>query len=352
MDVKSLSPKQIQRLRNKHGVRVMKGTGFKVDVSDMNAKKLKKAFDKSKGATLKLSPEEVEANKGMKGSGLFDGLKKVGNTVSKAVKKSPVVKAVEKDVSSAVKKVKDGVSSPEGLKNLVIDAGVDAIPYVGDNTKDTLKKGAKKATSVPKTKTATQKGKGLQSFMKKTGRSLGKVGKQVSSIAKKAPVAKVLNQVAQAGLEAGTDALIAGATATNPALGTLATPALKELQKTASSEIDDAFKKKSEQSNRGSLASRASRATTSAVKNSVSALQDVATEMLLKELENRLGPEMTNMIGNGIRLQGSGLRLSNQQYGKGIMLGNSIMGRDGSVMGHPGLYQSHYNHYPQQRYNI
>ena len=51
MEVKSLSPKQIQRLRNKHGVRVMKGSGFSVDVSDANAKKLKKAFDNKKGVT-------------------------------------------------------------------------------------------------------------------------------------------------------------------------------------------------------------------------------------------------------------------------------------------------------------
>ena len=52
--------------------------------------------------------------------GLFSGLKKVGKSVSKAVTKSPIVKAVEKDVSGAVKQVKKGVSSPEGFKNLVI----------------------------------------------------------------------------------------------------------------------------------------------------------------------------------------------------------------------------------------
>ena len=98
-----------------------------------------------------------------------------------------------------------------------------------------------------------------------------------------------------------------------------------------------------------SLTQRASRTATSAVKNSISGLQDVATDMLLQELESRLGGVM---FGNGIRLQGSGLRLSNQQYGKGIMLGNSIMGRNGTVMGHSGLYESHYNHHPQQRYNI
>ena len=353
MEVKSLRPKQIQRLRNKHGVRVMKGSGFSVDVSDANAKKLKKAFDNKKGVTLQLSAEEVEANKGMEGSGLFSGLKKVGKSVSKAVTKNPIVKAVEKDVSGAVKQVKKGVSSPEGFKNLVIDAAVGAVPYAGDNTKSALKKSAKKGTSISKAKTSTQKGKGLQSFMKKTGRSVGKVGKQISSVAKKAPVAKVLNKVAQAGLEAGTDALIAGATATNPALGALATPALKSLQNEASKEIDDAFKKKNEQSNRGSLASRASRATTSAMKNAVPELRNIATDMLVKELEERIGSVIGTDIqfGNGIRLQGSGLKLSNQ-YGKGIMLGTSLIGRDGAGLGHPSLYRSHYNHYPQQQYNI
>ena len=153
VSVQKLSPKQVQRLRNKHGVRVMEGSGFTVDVSENNAKKLKKAFAKKKGATLQLSADEVEANRGMQGSRLFDGLKKAGKSVSKAVKsasKSGIAKAVEKDVKSAVKQVKKGVSSPEDMKNLVIDGAVGALPYVGNETKAELKKGAKKATTTPK----------------------------------------------------------------------------------------------------------------------------------------------------------------------------------------------------------
>lgn len=208
VSVQKLSPKQVQRLRNKHGVRVMEGSGFTVDVSENNAKKLKKAFAKKKGATLQLSADEVEANRGMQGSGLFDGLKKAGKSVSKAVKsasKSGIAKAAEKDVKSAVKQVKKGVSSPEDMKNLVIDGAVGALPYVGNETKAELKKGAKKATTTPKASKKTQEGKGLQSFMRKTGRSLGNVGKTVANIAKKGPVAQKLKEVAQAGLEAGTD---------------------------------------------------------------------------------------------------------------------------------------------------
>jgi len=129
---------------------------------------------------------------------------------------------------------------------------------------------------------------------------------------------------------------------------------LKSLQTAASKEIDDAFEKKSQQQNRGSLLSRASRAGSQAVKNVVPELKDIATDMLVKKLEERLGSVIgTNvMFGNGIRLQqGGGLKLSNQ-HGKGIMLGSSLMGRDGSIMGHPSMYKSHYNHYPQQQYNI
>ena len=43
---------------------------------------------------------------------------------------------------------------------------------------------------------------------------------------------------------------------------------------------------------------------------------------------------------------------SPNQYGKGIMLGTSLIGRDGAGLGHPSLYRSHYNDYPQQKYNI
>ena len=82
-------------------------------------------------------------------------------------------------------------------------------------------------------------------------------------------------------------------------------------------------------------------------------LRNIATDMLVKELEERIGSVIGTDIqfGNGIRLQGSGLKLSNQ-YGKGIMLGTSLIGRDGAGLGHPSLYRSHYNHYPQQQYNI
>ena len=185
---------------------------------------------------------------------------------------------------------------------------------------------------------------------------MGNVGKTVANIAKKGPVAQKLKEVAQAGLEAGTDALIAGAASVNPALGALATPALKSLQNEAGKEIDDAFKKRSEQNNRGNIVSRASRASSNAIKSVVHQLQDVATDLLRKELEARLGEVIGTdiMFGNGVRLQGSSVRLSNQ-HGKGIMLGNGVdnlVGRQGAIRGDPHMYENHYQHYPNQRYNI
>ena len=76
LSVASLSPKQIQRLRNKHGIRVTKGDGFQVDVNEKTLKTIQKAFMKGKGVTLKLDDDEVESNHNMDGSGLFKGLKK------------------------------------------------------------------------------------------------------------------------------------------------------------------------------------------------------------------------------------------------------------------------------------
>ena len=59
------SPAQVRRLRNGHSVRVKKGTGFNVLVHPSTFHLASKSFNKEKGYQLKLSPEEIQANRGL-----------------------------------------------------------------------------------------------------------------------------------------------------------------------------------------------------------------------------------------------------------------------------------------------
>jgi hypothetical protein len=59
------SPKQLSKLRNGHSVRIKKGTGFNLIVHPENYHLVSRAFSKNKGIQVKLSPEEIEANKGV-----------------------------------------------------------------------------------------------------------------------------------------------------------------------------------------------------------------------------------------------------------------------------------------------
>ena len=102
-----ISPRQMSRLRNGHKVRVKYGKGCNVIVSPENYNILTRAFSKSKGAEIQLTPEEIEINRGMspeqhqalletadtslasmEGTGLFAGGKvKVGKAFKKAGRK-------------------------------------------------------------------------------------------------------------------------------------------------------------------------------------------------------------------------------------------------------------------------
>jgi len=56
------SPHQLRKLRKGHAVRVKKGEGFELLVHPNTYNLVSRSFNKSKGAQLKLSPEELEAN--------------------------------------------------------------------------------------------------------------------------------------------------------------------------------------------------------------------------------------------------------------------------------------------------
>lgn len=57
------SPMQLRKLRKGHNVRIKKGTGFNLIVHPENYHLASKAFAKNKGIEVKLSPEEIEANR-------------------------------------------------------------------------------------------------------------------------------------------------------------------------------------------------------------------------------------------------------------------------------------------------
>lgn len=106
------SPRQLSKLRNGHAVRIKKGSGFNLIVHPENYKLVSRAFGKNKGVEIKLTPEEIEHNKGlspeeqqelgMEGGSIFSkikrGIKKIG--------KSKEFKAVHKALKPALRELK------------------------------------------------------------------------------------------------------------------------------------------------------------------------------------------------------------------------------------------------------
>lgn len=88
IEVKMLSPAVMSRARNGHKVRLMKGTGTQLVVRPEQFDAIEKAFLKNKGVQMSLSPEEIEANRSVEGSGIF------GKKFDKALKKAGIKKAV------------------------------------------------------------------------------------------------------------------------------------------------------------------------------------------------------------------------------------------------------------------
>ena len=71
----NLSPGQLSKLRNGHGIRVgphMVGSGVDIIIDPMTFHNLSKKLNKGKGAVFKMGPAEINMNK-MEGSGLFAG---------------------------------------------------------------------------------------------------------------------------------------------------------------------------------------------------------------------------------------------------------------------------------------
>lgn len=162
-----VSPKQLSKLRNGHKVRVKKGSGVSLVVHPATYNIVSRAFRKSKGAEIQLSPDELQANMDMtpeahaeymeqadgdlfgemSGQGLYAGgrvrvpkaLKKLGRTLKKGfqdankfLKGNPVTKAI-------VGKVAPKVLGALGAAGATYLTGN---PMVGKLTNDLLSKGA------------------------------------------------------------------------------------------------------------------------------------------------------------------------------------------------------------------
>lgn len=95
----SASPKQLSRLRNGHNVRITAGSGINLVVHPDRFDVISKAFRLSKGINVKLSPDELQANKEtiIDGSGLYKALSKAG------IKKRGVVNAFKTIGKDALK---------------------------------------------------------------------------------------------------------------------------------------------------------------------------------------------------------------------------------------------------------
>ena len=105
------SAKQLSKLRNGLPVRIKKGSGFNLIVHPESYKLVSRAFAKNKGLEIKLSPEEIDMNKGLTpeehmamkeanpdiaGQGIF------GKKFDKFLKKAGIKKAVY-DVGDVLK---------------------------------------------------------------------------------------------------------------------------------------------------------------------------------------------------------------------------------------------------------
>ncbi len=152
------SMKQLQKLRNGHPTRVspaVEGEGFNLIIHPDRYNHILKTFSKGKGSVISLSPEELQANRQVQGSGIFSSLKKAGKAVmkspiTKAVMKSPVAKALaKKAVDYGVKTASESGYVPPELAGML---GAEVNKAIGSGVLSSLKKAVKSIAKSPITK--------------------------------------------------------------------------------------------------------------------------------------------------------------------------------------------------------
>ena len=176
------SLKQLQKLRNGHPTRVspaVEGEGFNLIVHPDRYNHILKTFSKGKGSVISLSPEELQANRTVQGSGIFSSLKKAG----KAVMKSPVAKALAKQaVDYGVKTANESGYVPAGLADMAGDYAKSQIGsgiYGGAGFFDSVKKAGK---AVMKSPVAKALAKQAVDYGVKTASSSGYVSPEIANM--------------------------------------------------------------------------------------------------------------------------------------------------------------------------
>jgi hypothetical protein len=129
----SASPRQLSKLRNGHKVRVKKGmtgSGFNLLVNPARINPITRAFDRDRAIVVQLTPEELQANKQVEGSGIFG--KQFDREVKKAIGKKAAKKVYKglKDVGLPITKVGTEIAAPVAAAAL-ISTGVPAPVAIG-----------------------------------------------------------------------------------------------------------------------------------------------------------------------------------------------------------------------------
>lgn len=159
------SEKQMSRLRNGHRVRIMKGEGVNLLVDPSKFNSITKAFSKGKGAMVQLSPEELAANRGIEGEGIF------GKKFDRLLKKGGIKKTVFQIAEAAKPVVKEAMkvgltAVPPQYQPAAAAATAMTSAYMDKPTKYQSKKGATELAKIGAIagakSAATQQLKGLK----------------------------------------------------------------------------------------------------------------------------------------------------------------------------------------------
>jgi hypothetical protein len=160
------SPKQLNKLRKGHPVRVKKGSGFNLIVHPETYKRVARTYDKDKGFQLSLSPQELEANQGIPVTPEMHEMKREAmptppsmggrGIFSKSGLKAPKARTISEEISKAVKDTKAGNLLNQNLNYLGRAGIANAIDYasksdiIKDQINSRIKLPARNMSSGPK----------------------------------------------------------------------------------------------------------------------------------------------------------------------------------------------------------
>jgi hypothetical protein len=169
------SPKQVSKLRNGHKVRIkppMKGEGFNLMVDPSRLNSITRCFQKGKGMTIQLTPEEILANRQLSPE-YHMNIKKSNSTMSgKGIFGKTFDSFVEKTIG---KKAKDAIYNTADLLKPTLKAGIDKIADYAPEIASSALSGLALATGQPE----------LVPFALLAGNELGKyVGRKGANTAK------------------------------------------------------------------------------------------------------------------------------------------------------------------------